>query len=433
MSERRKSKGTSVGMAVLAAALLFGPAAAVITTGTVLADGDEDAPSRRGRTMGNTERVKVPDRPGILTGPIILPGPGVGVPIREPSRPAAGGGQPTGKRRTRGMIDVLEGREGGERETEPTGGGARPGIDYIPNAEGGAQPGVDFIPNAEGGGGIGSKPGATPAGGGGKVASRGGDAGTGETVPVSLSYSEDTDGKAGTAGKHSKGCKRGSLTGGVNCVTKTFTEGGGGGSAGSAGEDGEKVTATLDVDISAVLETADGGKTYRVKLNVGEPSLNVPEDMDPNSKRLAKGDAAIVLARLRKWSKALNAEEVKRLKRDGSRTLRLRTPFRGLRKLRLGGLVKVSVSIAKEERDVQLSFVRATEGGFAAIDGKLRFGEEFFLEAKFKEEPEYTLKTVRLFYDDLPGTLIQVERTGDDKKIYRSKGYHLLDDGYGTR
>jgi hypothetical protein len=433
-------------MAVLIAAILIVPGAAVITTGTVLAKDDEDAPSRRGRAMGNTERVKVPEGPNVLTSPIILPGPGVDVPIREPSQPAAGGGQPTGKKRIRGIIDVLEGKEGGERKTpaEPPRGGARPGIDYIPNAEtgvgdgpafdGGARPGIDYIPRE------GSQPGGTQAGGGGKVASTGkggrtgGDAGTGETVPVALSYSETSEGTAGTSGggKRSDDCQGGSLTQGMNCVVKRM-DGGGGGAGGSAGAGGDDLTATLDVDISSVLETSDGGKTYRVRLKVGEPSVSVPEDMDATSKRLAKGDAAIVVARLRKWTKILNAEDVRNLKQRGSGTLRLRSPFRGLRKLKLGGPVRLPVSLGEEEMDIVLRFVRAAEKGFAPITGKLKFGEEFFLEAKFKEEPKETLKLVRLFYDDLPGTLIQVERTGDDTKIYRSKGYHLMDDGRGTR
>lgn len=256
-------------------------------------------------------------------------------------------------------------------------------------------------------------------------------AGVGKTERIRLIYVEKQKSReaSATAGdKVSKGCKGGSLTAGVNCVTTRMdqTGGGGGMTGGEESEDENKLRARLQVVVTPKITSADDGATYKITLDVGAPNMDVPRDLDPNSRVQALRDILIVVARLRQWQRTLNAEETKELKEQGYLTRPLVTPFRGLEKMRLVAPVSLTVRLDYQDMELRLRFVRAVKDGFALIEGGLRYGQQFFVEARYKTAPDEIEQTVRLFYDDLPGKTIKVARTADDKKLYRSKGYHLM-------
>ena len=94
--------------------------------------------------------------------------------------------------------------------------------------------------------------------------------------------------------------------------------------------------------------------------------------------------------------------------------------------MRLVDPVSLTLRIPGKDTEIRLRFVEAAKDGFAPLKGKLRYGQQFFVEARFKEEPKEDEQNVRLFYDDLPGAQVKLARTADDRKLYRSKGYHLM-------
>lgn len=251
-------------------------------------------------------------------------------------------------------------------------------------------------------------------------------AGVGKTERIRLIYVEKKKSSEATAGdKVSSGCKGGSLVEGVNCVTKMMDQAGGGG-GGDASEEEKLLKARLQVVVIPELVSADDGTTYKITLDVGAPNMNVPRDLKPNSRVQALRDILIVVARLRQWQRTLNAKETKELKEQGYLTRPLVMPFQGLEKMRLVDPVSLTVRLRYQDMEIRLRFVRAVEDGFAPIEGGLRYGQQFFVEARFKTAPDENEQTVRLFYDDLPGKTIKVARTADDRKLYRSKGYHLM-------
>jgi outer membrane biosynthesis protein TonB len=257
--------------------------------------------------------------------------------------------------------------------------------------------------------------------------------GAGKAERVRLIYTEkkkSSEASATAKDKTSDDCEvKGGLTPGMVCVGERIARGGGGGGGATGAEATEEeklLKAHLQVAITPELISVDDGRAYKVILDVGARDMNVPSDLEFQSRLQALGDIALVMLRLRKWKRTLNAKETEELEEQGYITRPLVTPFRGLKKMRLAGPVNLTVRLRQEEMEIRLRFVRAVEDGFAAIDGKLRYGQQFFVEARFKKAPEEGERTVRLFYDDLPGARIKVARTADDEKLYRSKGYHLM-------
>lgn len=264
-----------------------------------------------------------------------------------------------------------------------------------------------------------------------KSAGKGSKAGVGKTERIRLIYVEKKkSGEASTTAgdKTSTGCEGGSIIAGINCVTKMMDQAGGGGgmTGGEASEEEKKLRARLQVVVTPELTSADDGVTYKITLDVGAPKMDVPRDLKPNSRVQALRDILIVVARLRQWQRTLNAKETKELKEQGYLTRPLVTPFKGLERMRLAEPVNLTVRLDYQDMELRLRFVRAVKDGFAPIEGGLRYGQQFFVEARYKTAPDENEQTVRLFYDDLPGKTIKVARTADDKKLYRSKGYHLM-------
>ncbi len=258
-------------------------------------------------------------------------------------------------------------------------------------------------------------------------------------VRASLSYSEEAepgaDGKPGQPGrtnrrKQSDDCATISLTHGVQCVATRIRKSGGGtsttgagtgGTAGADGDDGE-ATATLDVDITPVLTTPDNEQTFILTLEIGSPVYTVPQDMDPKSRRQVTGDVAIVMARLRQFSLAMDEEQSRKLRERRTLTLNLRSPFRGLRKLKLAGPVKLPVS-----------YVAGVELRIVDLDGNALGGvvhnQPFRVEAKFVNEAQDDA-IVTLKWDEKGSAEIDMWPAFDEDgkiedKLLRSSVYYL--------
>ncbi|MEE8515604.1 MAG: hypothetical protein V3T02_03090, partial [Alphaproteobacteria bacterium] len=170
-----------------------------------------------------------------------------------------------------------------------------------------------------------------------KTAGKDTKAGTGKTERVRLIYTEKKKSSDATAGdKTSDDCEGGSLVAGVQCVaTRIDQAGGGGGGGGGETEEESSNKATLNVAITPELTSVDDGRGYKVTLDVGARDMNVPSDLKIQSRVQALSDIALVMLRLRRWTRTLNAKETKELKEQGYITRPLVTPFQGLKKMRL--------------------------------------------------------------------------------------------------
>ncbi len=326
-------------------------------------DGDEDAPVRRKRRDKDREAEKPEPRSsgtiktrssgGIIGG---LGGGGGSGGAATPG-PDAGPDMLVVERRPAGSGSGMTGGPGGGKDS--AGGGTKD--------------------RANGGSGDPDEDGPTRATGDRPA---GGDAGAGsnetggesqDTVRASLTHGEEAAPGA-VRDQRSTDCDTISLTHGVQCVAVRMD--GAGASGGAASEDPGRATAYLDIDIRSVLTSTDGERTFDLTLDTGRPLLVLPENLSARSRRQVVADMALVMARLRAFAKTLNPEQSRRLKIEKKVTLRLRSPFAGLIKLKLVGPVRVPV---RYRGGVKLRVVDL-EG--APLDS-LTHHQPFRIEAKF--------------------------------------------------
>ena len=365
---------------------------------------------------------------------------------------------------------------------------AKPGVDYIPNVGagklGGAQPGRDYIPNV--GAGTGDTPAGA---GGKKEQLPPGTISVGDPVVVTLRYTGDAKKEepepdaADIAAKREENarekaaagdggmpegkvrCGGGGLVGAMNCIGERIAGAGarigaGGGGDAPAGESSldeapeslernegpadvvpgetpadtkdeksdeekEKLTATFQVVMKPRLESAVGGRRYKIVADVGAQKLNIPEGLEDDIKAKLQSEAEGTVEEIKRWFSFLNDEQAKRMRRDGKITGTVRKPFNHLA-LFSRPHVRVTVPWAVPERDekIRLRFVMRNDSGLGSVF-RIPRGEVFWVEVDYDKRPDEEEKTVTLTWDQTGKAEVTVKRTEENGELFRSGPFYI--------